>query len=130
MRPSFPHSDTINMALVHRLQEGLPTTVVDSLIKHKALTRQELYTLIPPRTWARRVKEHRLNPDESEKIAMVERIIDFAEKVFGDKSKAFQWLRTPNHSFENQRPFDFIQTETGRRLIETILGRIQHGIYS
>lgn len=94
------------------------------------MTRQELFTFIPPRTWARRLKEHRLNPEESERIAMIEHLLDFANAVFGDKEIAYLWLRTPNPSLENERPFDLIYDESGRRMIENLLGRIQHGIYS
>lgn len=126
----FPHDRPFDMDFIHRIQEGLPTTHVESLIKHKTLTRQELFTFIPPRTWARRMKERRLSPEESERIAMIERLIDFADTVFGDKDKAYLWLRTPNPSLENERPFDLIHNESGRRLVETLLGRIQHGIYS
>lgn len=130
MHHNFPYNRPLDMNFIHRIQEGLPTTIVESLIKQKTFTRQELYSFISPRTWSRRVKEHRLNPEESERIAMIERLVDFAEVVFGDKHKAHLWLRTMNPSLENKRPFDLIHTESGRRLVETLLGRIQHGIYS
>ncbi|MBS0271534.1 MAG: DUF2384 domain-containing protein [Proteobacteria bacterium] len=123
-------SRSVDMALIHRIQEGFPTTAVDALLKHKTLTRQELYKFIPPRTWARRVKEHRLSPEESDRLAMVERIVNFAEDVFGDKAKAHTWLRRPNRSLENQTPMDLLYGETGTRIVETLLERIQHGIYS
>lgn len=123
-------SRSVDMALIHRIQEGFPTTAVDTLLKHKTLTRQELYKFIPPRTWARRVKEHRLSPEESDRLAMVERIVNFAEDVFGDRTKAHAWLRRPNRSLENQTPMDLLYGETGTRIVETLLERIQHGIYS
>lgn len=123
-------SRSVDMALIHRIQEGFPTSTVDALLKHKTLTRQELYKFIPPRTWARRVKEHRLSPEESDRLAMVERIVNFAEDVFGDKMKAHTWLRRPNRSLENQTPMDLLYGETGTRIVETLLERIQHGIYS
>lgn len=61
---------------------------------------------------------------------MIDRLLDFANAVFGDKEIAHLWLRTPNPMLENERPFDLIYNESGRRMIETLLGRIQHGIYS
>lgn len=130
MHQNFPYNRPLDMNLMHKIQEGLPTAFAESLIKRKTLSRQELFTFIPPRTWARRLKENRLNPEESERLVMIERLIDFATAVFGDKEKAHLWLRTPNSSLENESPFDLIYNETGRRMIETILGRIQHGIYS
>lgn len=130
MHQSFPYNRPLDMSFIHRIQEGLPTSFVESLIKRKTLTRQELFTFIPQRTWARRLKENRLNPEESERLAMIDRLLDFAGAVFGDKEKAHLWLRTPNPSLENERPFDLIHNESGRRMIETLLGRIQYGIYS
>ncbi|OJW50140.1 MAG: hypothetical protein BGO67_02085 [Alphaproteobacteria bacterium 41-28] len=123
-------SRSVDMALIHRIQEGFPTAVAESLLKHNTLTRQELYKFIPPRTWARRVKEHRLSPEESDRLAMVERIVNFANDVFGNKDKAYTWLRRPNRSLENQTPLDLLHSEMGTRLVETLLERIQHGIYS
>ena len=123
-------SRSADMALIHRIQKGFPTAVAESLLKDKTLTRQELYKFIPPRTWARRIKEHRLSPEESDRLAVLERIVSFSEDVFGDKNKAHAWLRRPNPSLENQPPLDLLHTEIGTRLVETILGRIQHGIYS
>jgi putative toxin-antitoxin system antitoxin component (TIGR02293 family) len=123
-------SQSVDMDLIHRIQKGFPTAVAESLLKHNTLTRKELYKFIPPRTWARRVKEHRLSPEESDRLAVVERIVSFAEDVFGDKNKAHAWLRRPNRSLENQTPLDLLHSEIGTRLVETILGRIQHGIYS
>lgn len=124
------HSVSVDMALIRQIQEGFPTSTVESLLKRKTLSLQELYKFISPRTWARRIKEHRLSPEESDRIAMIERMIDFTEDVFGDKSKAHLWLRKPNRAIENQIPLNLLQSEAGTRLVETLLERIQHGIYS
>lgn len=123
-------SDLLDMALIRQIQEGFPTSIVEALLKRKTLSLQELYKFISPRTWARRVKEHRLSPEESDRIAMVERVVAFAEDAFGDKNKAHIWLRKPNRALENQTPLDMLHSEAGTRLVEALLGRIQHGVYS
>lgn len=130
MHHNFRYNHPLDMDFIRQIQEGLSTSVVESLIKQKTLSRQEIYSFISPRTWSRRVKEHRLSPEESERIAMIERLIDFAEIVFGDKQKAYLWLRKPNNSLEGKCPLDLVHNEPGRRVVEGLLGRIQHGIYS
>lgn len=123
-------SDSLDMALIRQIQEGFPTSIVEALLRRKILSLQELYKFISPRTWARRVKEHRLSPEESDRIAMVERVVALAEDAFGDKNKAHLWLRKPNRALENQTPLDLLHSDAGTRLVEALLGRIQHGVYS
>lgn len=123
-------SDSLDMALVRQIQEGFPTSIVEALLRKKIISLQELYQFISPRTWARRIKEHRLSPEESDRIAMVERVVAFAEDAFGDKNKAYIWLRKANRTLENQKPLDLLHSEAGTRLVEALLGRIQHGVYS
>ena len=123
-------SHAIDMTLIRQIQEGLPTSSVEALLKRKTLSLQELYKFISPRTWARRIKEHKLSPEESDRIAMVERVVSFTENVFGDVHKAHTWLRRPNRALENQTPLDLLHSEAGTRMVETLLERIQHGIYS
>lgn len=123
-------SHTVDMTLIRQIQEGFPTSFVEALLKKDTLTLQELYKFISPRTWARRVKEHKLSPEESDRIAMIERVVSFTEDVFGDKEKAHIWLRKPNRALENQTPLDLLHSEAGTRLVEALLERIQHGIYS
>lgn len=123
-------SDSLDMALVRQIQKGFPTSTVEALLREKTISLQELYKFISPRTWARRVKEHRLSPEESDRIAMMKRMVAFAEDVFGNKNKAYTWLRTANRALENQKPLDLLQSEAGTRLVEALLGRIQHGVYS
>lgn len=123
-------SNPIDMALIREIQEGFPTSTVESMLKKKILTLQELYKFISPRTWARRIKEHKLSPTESDRIAMVERVVSLSEDVFADNDKAHLWLRRPNRALDNQTPLDLLHNEAGTRMVEALLERIQHGIYS
>lgn len=69
-------------------------------------------------------KEHKLSSEESD------RIVSLTVDVFGDSTKAHIWLRRPNRALENKTPLDLLHSEVGTRLVETLLERIQHGIYS
>jgi putative toxin-antitoxin system antitoxin component (TIGR02293 family) len=63
-------------------------------------------------------------------LARLARIHEYAEEVFGTAEKANKWLRTSNRSMKNHRPLDLLRTDYGGRIVETILGRIDHGIFS
>jgi putative toxin-antitoxin system antitoxin component (TIGR02293 family) len=56
------------------------------------------------------------------------RIYAQAVEVFGDSDKAARWLRKPMRQFAGRAPTEMLETETGCRRVETLLGRISHGI--
>jgi putative toxin-antitoxin system antitoxin component (TIGR02293 family) len=119
------------MQLFDEVQQGLPPAALDQMVKHHLLSLEEMnHLVVSPRTLARRRKEKHLSPEESDRLARLARIMAYAEEVFGDREKAHTWLRRPNRAMEGRLPLDLLETETGGRIVETILGRIQHGIYS
>ncbi len=65
--------------------------------------------------------------DESDRLM---RVAAQAAEVLGSKEKASSWLRSPNRALAGSRPLDIIDTDLGAREVETVLGRIEHGVYS
>jgi Antitoxin Xre/MbcA/ParS C-terminal toxin-binding domain len=53
-----------------------------------------------------------------------------ALEVFGSSDRAIQWMREENPALGNQPPIRAIQTEAGRKAVEDVLGRIEHGVIS
>jgi putative toxin-antitoxin system antitoxin component (TIGR02293 family) len=120
-----------DMQFVNAINKGFPIDSLERLITLHLLSVNEVtHLVISPRTLARRKKTHRLSPEESDRLARVARIISYAQEVMGDDEKANQWLRRPNRALDNRLPLDLLQTESGARIVETILGRIEHGVYS
>ena len=112
------------------LKKGLPFEAVDILIKNHKITIVEMQRFIPSRTFARRKQEHRLTAEESDKVARLAIVVDFAEEVFGNNDKANIWLRRANKALNGFSPIELLETDYGARIVETVLGRIQHGVYS
>jgi len=116
----------------HRLsavRSGLPVAAADLLVSSGALTASELDALVLPRkTLANRRKIGILNPEQSDRLTRVTRIIAIAEETFGSPEKAHKWLRRPTAALENHAPLRLLDTDEGTRLVETLLGRISHGI--
>ena len=126
-------SDPANLdALRLRLRQGLPYEVLRALSSAYDLDVRSLAVVlrIPPRTLARRRRERRLRPDESDRLFRVARIAALAEEALGGRDRAARWLKRPNRALGNAIPLDHLDTDLGARQVEDILGRISHGIYS
>lgn len=49
----------------------------------------------------------------------------------GDKTRATAFLLSPNPVMEGKRPFDVaVSGEAGYEVVQTFIGRIEHGIYA
>jgi putative toxin-antitoxin system antitoxin component (TIGR02293 family) len=84
---------------------------------------------IPPRTLARRKEAKKFDPEESDRLVRLSRLVGLALQLFeGDLEEMRFWLTTPHASLANQAPLEFATTEIGAREVENLIGRIEHGI--
>ncbi len=112
---------------------GIPTSVLGDVVEQGLLTRDEVTRLIlPRRTLAHRKRRgEQLSPDESDRLARVLRLHEVALQTFdGDTEKVSAWLRAPNRALSGEVPLDLVVTSGGARLVEEVLLRIEHGVYS
>lgn len=118
--------------LRRRVEAGLPYASLESVMTRFGLTRPEMSAVLrlPPRTMARRKRESRLDPDESDRLVRLARIAAEAARILGDKEKAVGWLRDPNMALGGEIPMELLQTYIGARQVEEMLGRIEYGVYS
>jgi putative toxin-antitoxin system antitoxin component (TIGR02293 family) len=119
--------------LAHLVRKGLPAGSVSALAKRLHVGNSVLSrTLgIPQRTLTRRLsKASLLTPAESDRTVRMARVYANAIEMIGDEEKAIEWLNTPNRALGGERPLDQLDTDTGARMVEDILGRIAYGVYS
>lgn len=84
--------------------------------------------VIPPRTRRhRKVRREPLTVDESDRLVRLARIQAMAEDVFADVEKANRWLRQPLGILDGRSPLEVARTDSGARLIEQILAKIDWG---
>ncbi len=121
---------TSDIQMLNAVNEGFSVDALKSLLKRGIIDEAELKEFIPARTLARRKNEKRLTPEESDLVARLARIYDYTVEVFGDNVKASRWLRTTNRAIDGELPLTLLKSEYGARIVESILGRIEHGIYS
>lgn len=116
-------------ALVGLIRRGIRVQVSDHLVRQGRVTAQELYKLvIPRRTLAHRRRIGRFTREESDRVMRIARILAEADEVFGSPEKAGRWLRRETKALGGEKPLDLLDTEEGARRVETLLGRIEHGI--
>jgi len=111
------------------IREGLPVETVDDVLSDGRLTAAELDRLaLPRKTLAHRRTLGRLTAEQSDRLVRILRVIEQAEQAFGDLQKARIWLRRPTTALADHAPLDLLDTDIGTRQVETLLGRIEHGI--
>lgn len=117
---------------VAAVKSGLPVERFDSL---RELLRVSTGTLlrvmnISASTLGRRRKEGYFKKNESERLMRAARLFEHAANVFRNEEKARRWLNTSHRKFGGDTPIEHAETEPGAHHVDTILGRIEYGIFS
>jgi putative toxin-antitoxin system antitoxin component (TIGR02293 family) len=123
------HSLRSDQDLVRLVEDGLATGSIERLIQ-SGVTDAEIYALVVPRRTLthRRARREALNRDESDRAVRLARIAALAEQVFGDRARAWHWLRATKRQFTGRSPLQLLATEAGARLVEELLYRIDEGM--
>ena len=86
--------------------------------------------IIPKRTLARRKAGNEpLNSEETDRAYRLARISAEADRVFANPDKADRWLRTPTRARGGKAPLALLKSEAGARVVEELLGQIDHGMF-
>lgn len=120
------------LELAEAVRDGLSYDALAHVLRSEDLEPGEAYTLVGSRRTLLRKKQEgtKLSPAESDRLARVVRLIGRAEEALGDRAKAHGWLRRPNRALAGQPPLDLLDSDAGTRMVERILGRIEHGVFS
>jgi putative toxin-antitoxin system antitoxin component (TIGR02293 family) len=119
--------------LIALTRAGLPVQTLTRVAEELNVERKELARIvgISERTLSRRMGSgERLTAEESDRTVRLARVVAHARKTFGTTAKAALWLQTPNRALEGQKPLTMLDTDSGAREVDTILGRIEYGLYS
>jgi putative toxin-antitoxin system antitoxin component (TIGR02293 family) len=113
------------------VEKRLPAAAIKALVRG-GLSDAEVYQLIVPRrTLAHRIAKHQpLSKEESDKAVRVARIASMAEQVFGEPERAWRWLRKTKRRFDGKTPVEMLASEAGARLVEEMIGQIDHGVFA
>jgi len=82
------------------------------------------------RTMERRLStKAKLKKEESDGIVRVARIVAHATEALGEE-RGLRWLHLPNRALGGKRPAELLNTEADARVVEDVLVRIEHGVFS
>src|SRR5262245_39930978 len=114
------------------IRSGLPFATLEAVMEKLQLSLTEAAAVlhIPERTMARRRKDQKLPPDESDRVLRLARVYAHATEVFETEEDARDWLKDSNRDLGGQRPLDLLDTDIGVQKVDAVLTRIQHGVYS
>lgn len=117
--------------LIERVKAGLKYETFDRLQAALGVSAAEMASVIgvPIRTLARRKKQGHFTPEESDRLLRIARLLEAAVDVLGSVEEAVRWMNTTRPAFGNLTPLMRADTEVGTREVESLLGRIAHGVY-
>lgn len=121
---------------VGRVKQGLPLREFDALRDLLDLTVEDLATRvgISPATLSRRRREAdggRLDPEHSDRLMRYARLYWQAVQLLGGHAESARaWLKRPARALDGATPLDFADTEVGGREVETLILRLEHGVYT
>ncbi|WP_017942185.1 MULTISPECIES: antitoxin Xre-like helix-turn-helix domain-containing protein [unclassified Thioalkalivibrio] len=118
--------------IIETVRLGLPARSLEQIGQSYGIPRVTLVHLagVSETTYKRRLsKNERLDPEASDRAYRVARIAALAETIFEDHGKAKRWMNTYNRVLE-EVPINLLDTEAGTELVETVLHRIDHGVFS
>ena len=131
-KSDLPLVEISDLDLIALSKTGLASREMMALAERLDLSGKEIARLLTlsQRTFHRRKPEELLDQVASERLLMLTKLADHGFEVFEDQGKFNRWLRRPLRILSNQAPLDILDTSQGIKMVDTILGRIEYGVYS
>lgn len=121
------------LALDRQVRKGLAYSSFTRFQRNTGLAAASVAELIQIsiRTLTRRKAEGKFTPEESDRLVRGARVFGRAMELFeGDMTEARGWLSAPQPALGGLIPVEFARTEVGAGEVESLLGRLEHGIPS
>ena len=117
--------------LVERLRNGFPMREFRLLQDLLKISEEELgrYLGISAATLHRRKKAGHLETPESERIVRFARLFGIVMEVLETQDATREWLKSANPGTAEEPPLSYADTEFGAREVESLIGRIDHGVF-
>ena len=117
------------MERVHAVEQGLPVSLIRSLVREGFSLGELARVIAPRRTLERRLKGGgRLTTDESDRLSRLQQVYELALDTFEDPAETIDWLRSPLRAFDENAPLDLVKTSAGAQEVKDLLQRAFHGM--
>lgn len=124
--PIYQRTDLIGIA-----RKGIKTKYIEQIQEFTSLSDKELSSILPisQRQLFRYPADHNLNKEITSHLIQIIELFQKGFKLFGvEKFKL--WIRTSNKVLSGNKPIEIMDTSIGVEMIEDVIGRIEHGVYS
>ena len=118
---------------VARIQSGLPAASAFAFKDALGLTNEQLASVlgVSPRTLARLAPaKARLDLVSGDRLVRSARLFAIATDVLEESQAAAHWLKAPQRALGGATPLELAQTDVGARAVESLLGRMEYGVYT
>ena len=116
-----------------RILKGLKFDAVEKVKARAALTDAEIARLlgIGEATLRRaRAAGGTLDAATSDRLYRLSKVIAVAEEVLGGQDNAVSWLKREQPGLRGKAPLELLVTHAGADQVETLLRRIDYGVYT
>jgi putative toxin-antitoxin system antitoxin component (TIGR02293 family) len=117
---------------IHLSRKGLSVKQLSQILKFTGISTKEITGIISvsDRQLARYTDETILKRNISAHLIQIVELYKFGYEVFEDKAKFIAWMNSKIRALNYQSPIELLDTPFGIENVRTILGRIEHGVYS
>ncbi|MFB9245117.1 DUF2384 domain-containing protein [Massilia antarctica] len=115
---------------IHAIRNGFPASMLKDASAYFDVPANRIGAIVrlPETAVATLVKRGaNLDASVSERIWRLADLTNMAEDVFEDEAAAKLWLTTPNRTFLNLAPLDYLDTEPGAMSVRQVLNAIATG---
>jgi putative toxin-antitoxin system antitoxin component (TIGR02293 family) len=107
-----------------QIQSGLPTESFELVVKRVPTSNRSRWRKLV----ATQAPGAKLSPDDSEKAGRLAFVLALAKDVWGDWSRATEFLQRPHPELDGKSPLEAAESEWGAREVENLLRKIQFGL--
>lgn len=121
--------------LAAEVSRGFPSAALECVVARlhcDAIPRASIYAVVgATRTLQRKRQDSSmLSREQSDRLARLARVAVRAAEALGSTDAARRWLGKSNRGVNGERPLDLLSSDPGTRLVEDVLGRLEHGVVS
>jgi putative toxin-antitoxin system antitoxin component (TIGR02293 family) len=120
-------------AIIEQAEKGVSTSRVDQAARFLGLSLKEMALIlqIAESTLHRLRREGRLDTQASERLLLLENLAAHGLQVFDNQADDLaDWLKHPLRELKHKAPLELLHTISGFTLVDDVLTRIEHGIFS
>lgn len=118
--------------LINLSRSGVKKSSLKSLSNYLGISMDKMSSLMHTshRNIQRKDDNELLDVYKSEQALEVAQVVSKALEIFGSKENMQQWLNSNIIALGNKKPVDLLDTSFGIKMVYSVLGRLQHGVYS